>query len=48
MEIELSALYIDPQGRLCINFGTTPVVVDGFGTSVFGDYFVYTSKKSKN
>jgi hypothetical protein len=48
MEIELSALYIDPQGRLCINFGTTPVIVDGFGTSVFGDYFVYTSKKSKN
>jgi hypothetical protein len=48
MEIELSALYIDPQGRLCINFGTTPVVVDGFGSSVFGDYFVYTSKKSKN
>ena len=48
MEIELSALYIDPQGRLCIDFGTTPVVVDGFGTSVFGDYFVYTSKKSKN
>jgi len=48
MEIELSALYIDPQGRLCIDFGTTPVIVDGFGTSVFGDYFVYTSKKSKN
>jgi hypothetical protein len=48
MEIEYSALYIDPQGRLCIDFGTTPVVVDGFGTSVFGDYFVYTSKKSKN
>jgi hypothetical protein len=48
MEIEYSALYIDPQGRLCINFGTTPVIVDGFGSCVFGDYFVYTSKKSKN
>ena len=47
MEIEYSVLYIDQQGRLCIDFGTTPVIVEGFGTCVFGDYFVYTSKKSK-
>lgn len=47
MEIELSALYIDPQGRLCIDFGTTPVMVDGFGTCDFGDYIIYTSKKSQ-
>ena len=40
MEIEYSALYIDPQGRLCIDFGTTPVMVDGFGTCDFGTYII--------
>jgi hypothetical protein len=48
MEIEYSALYIDPQGRLCIDYGTTPVMIDGIGSCDFGDYFIYTSKKSKN
>lgn len=45
MEIETSGLYVDAQGNLCIDFGTTPMYVDGFGESVFGEYLIYYPKK---
>jgi len=47
MNEELSALYLDEQGRLCINYGTTPMFVEGFGESVFGEYIIYTPKKNQ-
>jgi hypothetical protein len=46
MEDNISALYVDAQGNLCINFGTTPMYVSGFGESVFGEYLIYEPKKN--
>jgi len=47
MNEEVSALYLDEQGCLSIDYGTTPMFVEGFGECVFGDYIVYTQKKNQ-
>ncbi len=47
MEEELSALYLDEQGKLCINYGSMPMYVDGFGECIFGEYILYVPKKNQ-
>ena len=44
--MELSNLYINADGELCINSGTE-MVVTAFGSSIYGDYIVHRPKKSK-
>ena len=44
MNEEVSALYIDKDGQLCINYGSMPMYVFGFGECVFGEYILYVPK----
>jgi len=41
---ELSDMYINAQGELCVNVLNTEMLVTAIGTCVFGDYLVYTKK----
>jgi hypothetical protein len=44
--MEISNLYVNADGELCINAGIE-MIVTAFGSSIYGDYLVYTPKKSK-
>ncbi len=39
--MEISALYLDDNGCLCINYVNKKLPIHGFGESLFGFYFLH-------
>lgn len=42
---ELSNMYVNAQGELCLEVGKTEMLVTAFGTCILGDYLVYVPNK---
>lgn len=42
---ELSNIYVNAQGELCVEVGKSEMLVTAFGTCILGDYLVYTLNK---
>lgn len=42
---ELSNMYVNAQGQLCLELGKSEMLVTAFGTCILGDYLVYVPNK---
>lgn len=42
---ELTYMYVNAQGELCVEVGKSEMLVTAFGTCILGDYLVYVPNK---